>query len=422
MTTHYSVVLVTVLGLLLVSCSSAPPADSAAEASPVSPQVQTLPDTPSASDPSAVPAIPTAALPMTTAETTPVSTSPQPGPSMSAQGFPVDELQTYIERLADKDFFSGAVLVARDGTPIFVQAYGFANKAFNVPNKVDTTFNLGSKMFTAVAVAQLEAQGKLSFDDLIGEHLPDYPNADAAAKVTIHHLLTHTSGIGDYFDKPEYLKGAKERLRSPSHFLPLFAEDPLLFEPGTRFHYSNAGFIVLGLIIEKVTERSYFDYVREHIYRPAGMTGTDAYEMDEDVPNRATGYVGRLGSPQENPKTNLFLHVVKGGPAGGGFSTVEDLLRFDGALREATLLPRAQTDHLLAGKVEVGGGVHYAYGFFDRRVNGTRIVGHGGGFPGINGRLDMYLDLGYTVVVLANFDPPSADVVADRIQELLTGT
>ena len=398
MTARSSVLLVTVLGLLLASCSSAPLVDSAVEA-------------------------PTAAILTTPLGTTPVSTPPQPGATMAVQVFPVDELQTYIERLADQGFFSGSVLVARDGAPIFVQAYGFASKAFNVPNQVDTKFNLGSmnKMFTAVAVAQLEAQGKLSFDDLIGKHLPDYPNADAAAKVTIHHLLTHTSGIGDYFDKPEYSKGGKERLRTPNDFLPLFAEDTLLFEPGTRFHYSNAGFIVLGLIIEKVTERSYFDYVREHIYRPAGMTGTDAYEMDEDVPNRATGYVGRLGTPQENPKTNLFLHVVKGGPAGGGFSTVEDLLRFDGALREATLLPRVQTDHILAGKVEVGGGVHYAYGFFDRRVNGTRIVGHGGGFPGINGRLDMYLDLGYTVVVLANFDPPSADVVADRIQEMITG-
>lgn len=345
-----------------------------------------------------------------------------PLPRLS-QAEAIAELSAFMERLVAADAFSGAVLVAKDGAPLFKQAYGLASMAFGVPNRVDTKFNLGSmnKMFTGVAIAQLAQQGRLSFDDTIAKHLPDYPQ-HVAEKVTIHHLLTHTAGLGSYWN--EKFESSKARLRSVADFLPLFIDDPLEFEPGAQWSYSNAGFIVLGAIVERVSGQSYFDYVREHIYQPAGMPNTDAYELDQDVPNLAIGYTYAAidGRPDLSlRRNNLFLHVVKGGPAGGGFSTVEDLQAFDRALRAHVLLNPEYTATVTAGKVAVPGDpdAQYAYGFEDRRVGDHRVVGHGGGFPGINSDLNVYLDLGYTVAVMSNYDPPAAQRVSARMRELI---
>ncbi len=349
------------------------------------------------------------------------ATPESPGKGKMTEADILRSLETYLNERAAADRFSGAVLVAKGGKPIFARAYGLASKAFNVPNRVDTKFNLGSmnKMFTAIAVAQLAEKGKLSFDDTVGKHLPAYPNKEVSNKVTIHHLLTHTSGMGDYFNE-EYEKSAKERLRAVKDYFPLFVNEPLKFEPGQKWDYSNAGFMLLGAIIEKVSGQSYFDYVRENLYKPAGMTNTDCYEMDQDTPNLAIGYTReRASRPWKN---NLYLHVVKGGPAGGGFSTVADLLKFDIALRNHKLLSRKYTDLVLTGKVAQPGSPisKYAYGFGDERRNGHRIVGHGGVFPGINSQLEIYLDLGYTVAVMSNYDPPAASRVADRLRDMLT--
>src|SRR4030095_10641297 len=168
----------------------------------------------------------------------------------------------------------------------FTNAYGLADKKQNIPNRIDTTFNLGScnKMFTALAIAQLAEKGKLSFDDVVAKHLPDYANKDIAAKVTLHHLLTHTSGLGFY----PFTHGSK----TPEGILKFFVDKPLAFEPGARMQYSNAGFVVLGLIIERVSGKNYYDYIRENIYQPAGMSGTDSYSLDEQIANRAIGYTG----------------------------------------------------------------------------------------------------------------------------------
>jgi CubicO group peptidase (beta-lactamase class C family) len=340
-----------------------------------------------------------------------------PGPGKLTDAEIVRQLEAFADKLAGEDRFSGSVLLARDGRPLFRKAYGLASKAFDAPNRVDTKFNLGSmnKMFTAVGVARLAQQGKLDFSDPLAKHLPDYPNQEVARKVTLHHLLTHTSGIGDYFTD-KYRQTSKDRFRAVRDYFPLFVDKPLEFEPGKRFRYSNAGFMVLGAVVEKVSGQNYFDYVREHIYRPAGMVNTDAYEMDRDTPNLATGYTRQAGGGLKN---NLFLHVVKGGPAGGGFSTVEDLLRFDVALRTHKLLDARHTDLVLTGKVPARGGDEYGYGFMIRKYRGTRIAGHGGGFPGINSALEMYLDEGYTVAVMSNYDPPAAERVADKLRTLL---
>jgi CubicO group peptidase (beta-lactamase class C family) len=336
------------------------------------------------------------------------------------------EMSEYMKKLVAADRFSGTVLVSRNGQSIFQGAWGLASKAWKQPNRLDTKFNLGSmnKMVTAVAIAQLAEQGKLSFDDKVGKFLTDYPNADVREKVTIHHLLTHTSGVPDYFND-KYDAGAKERYRTVQDFVDLFKDQPLRFEPGSQWRYSNGNFMLLGAIVEKVAGQNYFDFVREHIYKPAKMTNTDAYEMDRDTPNLAIGYTRNCpgGAAPGERCNNLYLHVVKGGPAGGGFSTVEDLVRFAEALTGNKLLSAKYTEIVTTGKVHPDPedqNDSYAYGFSDRREYGVRVVGHGGGFDGINGNLDIYMDgSGYVVAVLANYDPPTATRVANKVRTLI---
>jgi CubicO group peptidase (beta-lactamase class C family) len=317
------------------------------------------------------------------------------------------EIGAGIQELAAQGRFSGAVLIAQDGEPLLKQAYGLADRARDLPNQVDTKFNLGSmdKMFTAVAIMQLVEQGRLALDDTIADHLPDYPNQEVAKAVTIHQLLTHTSGLGDYFESDRYDE-LHDQIRSVGDYLPLFVDAPLEFEPGEQFRYSNSGFIVLGLIIEEVTGRSYYDYVRLNIFEPSGMTDTGAYELDAGVPNLAWGYTRFDAEYNETDeiKNYSFWMPMRGGSAGGGFSTVEDLLRFGNALLDHRLLSPASTELVLAGKVRMGERGQYAYGFMDRMVENQRVVGHGGGAPGICSLLSIYLDLGYTTIVLTNSD------------------
>jgi CubicO group peptidase (beta-lactamase class C family) len=333
----------------------------------------------------------------------------------------VEKTSVFLEDLVRQNRFSGTVLIAKDGVPILEEAHGYASLAYQVPNRIDTKFNLGSmnKMFTGVAIAQLAEKGQLSFDDRIIDHIPDYPNQDIATRVKIHHLLTHTSGMGNYWTD-EYERTSKDRFRAVEDYLPLFVDQPLRFEPGTDWSYSNSGFMVLGLIIEHVTGESYFDYVRRYIYEPAGMVNTDAYELDYVIPNLAVGYT-RMGAREGELKNNLFLHVVKGGPAGGGYSTVEDLLTFSNALLDHQVLSREYTEKVMEGKANTDHRNRmYGYGFRTRTENGHQIVGHSGGFAGINAYLDMYLDLGYTVAVMSNFDRGAAEV-HDFIMSLLVG-
>lgn len=333
----------------------------------------------------------------------------------------VKETETYLEQAVAADTFSGAVLIAKDGKPIFKKAYGSANKSSNTPNNVDTKFNLGSidKSFTAVAIAQLVQQGKLSFSDPIGKYLPDYPNKTVAAKVTIHQLLTHTSGMGMYFND-EFMK-RRASLKTLSDLLPLFVNDSLDFEPGQKMQYSNSGYVVLGLIIEKLTGQNYFDYVRKNIFDPAGMKNTASYELDQKVPNLAIGYtnMGLTGRPEPGPRKDSTPHLTgRGSSAGGGYSTLDDMLKFGQALIDHKLLNKQYTDIVLSNQMPPGQ-LPAGYGFFSVQVNGARAFGNNGGGPGINSTFSVYPELGYTVVVMSNYDPPSASKVNGKIRDLL---
>ncbi|HDS01364.1 MAG TPA: class A beta-lactamase-related serine hydrolase, partial [candidate division Zixibacteria bacterium] len=333
-----------------------------------------------------------------------------------------DFLDAYLKDLVARDQFSGTVLIALDGEPFYTRFYGQACKRYNAPNKLDTKFNLGSmnKMFTGAAIMQLVERGKISLDDKVGNYLPDIPRKEIAEKVTIHHLLTHTSGMQDYWE--EMFDTSYWELKTVDGLASLIFEDTLLFEPGSDFHYSNSGPIVLGMIIEKVSGMSYYDFIAENIYKPAGMINSGCFEVDTPVPNLAIGYthMNYDGSmlPEGLWHNNLFMHAVKGGPAGGGYSTVEDLLAFDQALRSGKIMSKESFELMSIGKTSRRPDVSYGYLIQDQNVNSHRIVGHGGGAPGINAMLDMYMDSGYTVAVMANYDG-AASRVAEKIRELI---
>ncbi|MFY9824115.1 MAG: serine hydrolase domain-containing protein [Thermoanaerobaculia bacterium] len=300
---------------------------------------------------------------------------------------------------AKKDEFSGAVLVARHGQALLQKAWGFANRESKTPATLDTRFRLGSmnKMFTSVAALQLVEAGKLSLDDPIGKYLPDYPNKDVATKVTVRHLLTHTGGTGDIFG-PDFEKN-RLTLREHGDYLKLYGSRGLDHEPGAEFRYSNYGFVLLGAIIEKVTGTSYYDYVRSHVFQPAGMTSTDSLTEADAVPNRSVGYMKGEGGWVPNTDTLPW----RGTAAGGGYSTAGDLLRFAEALESGKLISKASLKAATTPYKE-----DYGFGFGIEGEGPLRSYGHSGGAPGMNGDLRIYPQLGIVVICLSNLDPPAA--------------
>jgi D-alanyl-D-alanine carboxypeptidase len=296
----------------------------------------------------------------------------------------------YARKAVEAGDFSGVILIARNGEPVFEEAFGYADRDKKIPNKTDTKFNIGSinKSFTALAVRKLAAEKKLSLDDTIGKFLPSYPNKDAAARVTVRELLEMSSGIGDFFGE-RYDAADKEKILTLADYLPLFADRPLAFEPGQGNLYSNGGYIVLGLIIEKVTGLDYYSYIRDNIFKPAGMMDSDWTRKDEAVPNRAVGYV-REGSTW---KTNYDTLPGKGSSAGGGYSTARDLLKYTIALGKGLYGPAGE---------EIRGG-----------------MGIAGGAPGLNAALEWMPERGVVIVVMANLSPPAAMRIARQIRAWL---
>lgn len=331
------------------------------------------------------------------------------------EGEIITAMRTKLDEELAGDRFSGAALLARNGKQVFAQAYGLADREKKISNQLQTRFRIGSmnKMFTAVATLQLVQSGKLDLKSPLGKYLTDYPNQDLASKVTIEHLLTHTGGTGDIFG-PDFEQHRLE-LKTLQDYVNLYGKRALGYEPGSRWQYSNYGFLLLGVIIEKVSGQSYYDYVRDHIFKPAGMTGTGSEPEDQAVSDRSVGYTRFIGNGlQRNTDTLPY----RGTSAGGGYSTVEDLFRFATALQTNKLLNAQNTELLTTGKVDTGRG-KYAFGFQEEIVNGTRCFGHGGGAPGMNGELKICPGPGYVLVVLANMDPPAASRVADFITNRL---
>lgn len=311
------------------------------------------------------------------------------------------ELDGFLKKLGGSDVFSGAVLLARGDRVLFEKAYGEANKDFKAANNINTKFNLGSmnKMFTSIAVAQLVESGKLSFEDPLGKFMPDFPDKEAAQKIKIKHLLTHTSGLGNYFNRT-FMDSSRARFRTVDDFLVLAKDEKMQFEPGTRWQYSNTGMLVLGKVIEAASGQNYYDYIRENVYRKAGMTSSDSYDLDSVNQNLAVGYEKDYTDQGIVFRNNIFMHVIRGGPAGGGYSTVGDLLKFARALQSGKLVGLEYVKLLTSPKPELSS-PNYGYGFILGANPST--YGHSGGFLGISSELIMFTDSDYTAVVLSNY-------------------
>ena len=330
-----------------------------------------------------------------------------PALEIPAQGDVRAAVAGWLTGLAERELFSGSVLVARDGELLFEGAYGLADREAPSPATPRTRYDVGSitKAFTKVAVGQLLRDGRLGLDDTVQQHLPDYPNPDTGRRVTVAQLLEHTSGLGDIFND-RYRETPKDELVQPRDFFPLFAHAPLAFEPGTSQEYSNAGYVVLGAIVEAVTGRDYAGWVEKHVFEPAGMADSGFLRKVRGAPGLAVGYT-RLSPSGERGELapNLGRLPVQGCPAGSSSHTARDLLSFDRALRSGALL---------------GPWTGWFFGDAPPAPGTTpapaEAAGYGiaGGGPGVNAALES--EGGVTVVVLANLDPPVADWVAEQLR------
>ncbi|MBV8520098.1 MAG: beta-lactamase family protein [Acidobacteria bacterium] len=303
-------------------------------------------------------------------------------PKLAASDDAFGSIDALARALNERDLFAGTVLIAKDGKPLLTKSYGKGNDD-------DTKYNIGSinKIFTQVALLQLRDVGKLDFSKTLRTYLPDFPSK-IADRITIQQLIDHSSGMGDVFG--ERFAAGHASLDSLQDYLKLFADQPLQFEPGTEHRYSNAGYIALGLVIEKLSGQTYYDYIHNHIYKPAGMMSSGSFAASDAVANRATGMTGE--PHRRVPNTNFL--PARGSSAGGGYATAADLLRFTRALPQ---LLGAKTYESFVGKVP---GVSWA-----------------GGTPGANAVVE--LEGPYTIIVLSNYDPPSATYLGGQARVAL---
>jgi len=326
---------------------------------------------------------------------------------------PVDGLlETYLKPFVESGNFSGAMLVARRGRVLFRRGYGMANYELLVPNSPETRFHIASvsKPFTALAILQLQEQGKLSVGDPVSRFVPNFPNGE---RITLEHLLTHTSGIPNVNDLPDYDTFA----RSPhalEELVAKFANLPLDFQPGADYRYSNSNYNLLALILEKVSGERYGDYLQRHILEPAGMRNTghdgDAQRM---IMMSASGYEPAGVASYENAP---YLDWSNKTGNGSLYSTLDDLYRFDRALNTDLLLKKSTRDkYFVEGKGN-------RFGWFQRKRNGHRVMSSNGRSPGFTAQLDRFPDEDATVIVLSNsYATVSQDPIAQAIGAIVLG-
>ena len=326
-------------------------------------------------------------------------------------------VETTLDQLVRTADFSGCVTVVDARETIVDACRGFADRRFGVPIDRQTRFHIASigKMFTAVAIAQLVEAGKLSWDATLDSLVPEYPDHATAKTITVWQLAHHTAGLGDFM-VPEFF-AHRETFVDPADYLELIARQPKVGEPGKDWNYSNAGYVLLGRIIENVSHENYFDYIQRHVFTPAGMTAS-GFDSPEDVtPKLAVGYF-HDGLFSTAWKTDAYKAGFKGSPAGGGYSNNTDLVKFARALRDGKLLKPATLEKMFDDGVPAGPGA-YAVGFGDRPSHGRHIRGHAGSIEGTDANLQMVWENGAAVVLTSNEGPSQTWMLAEHIADLL---
>lgn len=341
--------------------------------------------------------------------------------SAGAQSLSTKQLTAEFDKILSEQFKPDetgcAALVAKNGQVIYRKAFGLADLELNVPMQPDMVFRIGSvtKQFTAIAILQLMEQGKLSLQDEITKYLPDYPMHGHS--ITIEHLLTHTSGIKSYTNIPEFRTMMRTDM-TPMEIIEKNKALPMEFAPGTEWNYNNSGYILLGYIIEKVSGKTYAEYLQENFFTPLGMTGSYYGDNTKIIKNRASGY-----QPGEGGTVNAdYLSMTLPYAAGSIMSTVDDLYRWNRALHSYKLVKKetldmAHTTYKLADGKPVG----YGYGWSLSELQGSRTIEHGGG---INGYLSfaVYLpDEDVFVALLSNSNGKAPEFNSLRMAAIATG-
>ncbi|MGB3480467.1 MAG: serine hydrolase [bacterium] len=319
----------------------------------------------------------------------------------------VDE---YINAISKLNPFSGSILIAVKEHILVTESFGMADYEHNIPNTPKTKFRIGSntKSFTALAIMQLHERGIINVNDALAKYLPDYP---AAQKITIHHLLTHTSGIPDYNRFPDSI--AKKTLpASLTEMIEEFKNEPLDFVPGEEFRYSSSGYILLSYIIEKMSEKSYEDFLTENIFNPLDMNNTKIDRHDAIIKNRAVGYT--LG--EKGLVNARYTNVGRSSGAGGLLSTVEDMYLWDRALYTEKLTTKDSLEKIFTPFRH-----NYGYGWFIGKYLNRKMVNHGGRSLGFVADIMRFIDDDTCVIILSNYDYISLPTISKTLAAIAFG-
>lgn len=324
---------------------------------------------------------------------------------------PIPRMQQFIQSYVTNKTFMGTVLVSKDGKLLINEGYGFAQVEWNTPNIPEGKFRLGSltKQFTAAGILLLEEQGKLKVEDPVSKYVSDAP--PAWEKITIFDLLTHTSGIPNFTNFPDY-GPTESKDTTPQELVARFRDKPLEFPPATKFSYSNSGYILLGYILEKVSGQTYADFLQKNIFTPLGMYDTGVDSNTAILPKRVQGYVPSANGMQHAGYVSMTVPFS----AGALYSTTGDLLKWEQGLFRGKVINPASLAKMTTPFKE-----GYGFGLFIHDENGHKRIDHGGGIEGFNTSLAYYPDDKLVVVVLANLNGNAADALGASLGKLALG-
>ena len=329
----------------------------------------------------------------------------------------VEKIEALVQTYHDYGQFNGTVLVAERGKVIYMKGFGLANREWNIPNKPDTKFRLGSitKQFTSMLILQLVEKGKLNIQGKLSDYLPYY-RKDTGSKVTVHHLLTHSSGIPSYTGLPNFFEEISRDPYPVKEFVKKFCSGELEFKPGSRYRYNNSGYFLLGAIIEEVTGKTYEEVLKENILDPLGLKDTGYDHHSTILPNRATGYSNTFEGYVNSPYLDMSLPYA----AGSLYSTVEDLYTWDQALYTEKLLPAKLKELLFKKHISNYG---YGWGVREKKLPDSKVklksISHGGGINGFNTLIERLVDERHLIVLLNNTPRASLGQMSNAIIRIL---